>query len=105
MDYELSDAHKLIRDTARRVAREKVAPRAAEMDESGEYPEDVFAAYRDVGLLGLSIPEEYGGSGAGFLALALAVEEIGELVAFLCGPDASYVHGQAINIDGGRVMQ
>ncbi|MDO8612676.1 MAG: SDR family oxidoreductase [Dehalococcoidia bacterium] len=31
-------------------------------------------------------------------------EEIGELVAFLCGPDASYVHGQAINIDGGRVM-
>src|SRR3990170_1052607 len=32
-------------------------------------------------------------------------EEIGELVAFLCGPDASYVHGQAINIDGGRVMQ
>jgi NAD(P)-dependent dehydrogenase (short-subunit alcohol dehydrogenase family) len=30
--------------------------------------------------------------------------EVGELVAFLCGPDASYVHGQAINIDGGRVM-
>ena len=76
MDYELSDAHKLIRNTARRVAREKVAPRAAEMDERGEYPEDVFAAFRDVGLLGLSIPEEYGGSGAGFLALALAVEEI-----------------------------
>ena len=76
MDYELSDAHKLIRNTARRVAREKVAPRAAEMDETGEYPEDVFAAYRDVGLLGLSIPQEYGGSGAGFLALALAVEEI-----------------------------
>ncbi|MFQ5880524.1 MAG: acyl-CoA dehydrogenase family protein, partial [Dehalococcoidia bacterium] len=76
MDYELSDAHRLIRDTARRVAREKVAPRAAEMDESGKYPEDVFAAYRDVGLLGLSIPQEYGGSGAGFLALALAVEEV-----------------------------
>src|SRR3970040_1922707 len=73
---ELSDAHKLIRDTARRVAREKIAPRAAELDESGEYPQDIFAAYRDVGLLGLSIPQEYGGSGAGFLALALAVEEI-----------------------------
>src|SRR3972149_3484432 len=76
MDYELSDAHKLIRDTARRVAREKVAPRAAELDETGEYPQDIFAAYRDVGLLGLSIPQEYGGSGAGFLALALAVEEV-----------------------------
>src|SRR3989304_10531729 len=76
MDYELSDAHKLIRDTARRVAREKVAPRAAEMDETGEYPDDIFATYRDVGLLGLPIPTEYGGSGAGFLALALAIEEV-----------------------------
>jgi alkylation response protein AidB-like acyl-CoA dehydrogenase len=75
MDYELSDAHKLIRDTARRIAREKVAPRAAELDESGEYPEDIFRVFAEAGLLGLTIPEQYGGSGAGFLALALAVEE------------------------------
>lgn len=101
MDYELSDAHKLIRDTARRVAREKVAPRAAEMDETGEYPEEVFAAYRDVGLLGLSIPQEYGGSGAGFLALALAVEEI----AKYCNSSAlilllSALSTQPINLGG-----
>jgi len=76
MDYELSDAHKLIRNTARRIAREKVAPRAAELDESGVYPEDIFQVFAEAGLLGLTIPEEYGGSGAGFLALALAVEEI-----------------------------
>jgi acyl-CoA dehydrogenase len=75
MDYELSDAQKLIRDTARRIAREKVAPRAAELDESGEYPEDIFRVFAEAGLLGLTIPEQYGGSGAGFLALALAVEE------------------------------
>ena len=75
MDYELSDAHRLIRDTARRIAREKVAPRAAELDESGVYPEDIFRVFAEAGLLGLTIPEEYGGSGAGFLALALAVEE------------------------------
>jgi len=75
MDYELSDAHKLIRDTARRIARQKVAPRAAELDESGEYPHDIFAVFAEAGLLGLTIPEVYGGSGAGFLALALAVEE------------------------------
>jgi len=75
MDYELSDAHKLIRDTARRIAREKVAPRSAELDESGIYPEDIFQVFAEAGLLGLTIPEEYGGSGAGFLALALAVEE------------------------------
>ncbi len=75
MDYELSDAHKLIRDTARRIAREKVAPRSAELDESGVYPEDIFQVFAEAGLLGLTIPEKYGGSGAGFLALALAVEE------------------------------
>jgi len=98
---ELSDAHKLIRDTARRVAREKVAPRAAELDETGEYPQDIFAAYRDVGLLGLSIPQEYGGSGAGFLALALAVEE----VAKYCNSSAlilllSALSTQPINLGG-----
>ena len=75
MDYELSDAHKLIRDTSRRIAREKVAPRSAELDESGVYPEDIFQVFAQAGLLGLTIPEQYGGSGAGFLALALAVEE------------------------------
>ncbi len=75
MDYELSDAHKLIRSTAKRIAREKVAPRAAELDESGIYPEDIFQVFAEAGLLGLTIPEQYGGSGAGFLALALAVEE------------------------------
>ena len=50
MDYELSDAHKLIRDTARRIAREKVAPRSAELDESGEYPEDLFQVFAEAGL-------------------------------------------------------
>jgi alkylation response protein AidB-like acyl-CoA dehydrogenase len=75
MDYELSDAHRLIRDTARRIAREKVAPRSAELDESGIYPEDIFQVFAEAGLLGLTIPEKYGGSDAGFLALALAVEE------------------------------
>ncbi|MEO8458805.1 MAG: acyl-CoA dehydrogenase family protein, partial [Chloroflexota bacterium] len=73
MDYELTDTHKLIRDTSRRIAREKVAPRAAELDESGVYPEDIFQVFAEAGLLGLTIPEKYGGAGAGFLALALAV--------------------------------
>jgi hypothetical protein len=75
VDYELTDAHKLIRDTARRIARERIAPRAAAIDEEGEYPHDVFALFREAGFTGLTIPPEYGGSGAGFLAMALAVEE------------------------------
>ena len=101
MDYELSDAHKLIRDTARRIAREKVAPRAAEMDETGEYPHDIFGVFAEAGLLGLTIPEKYGGSGAGFLALALAVEE----VAKHCNSSAlilllSALSTQPINLGG-----
>ncbi len=75
MDFELSEEHKLIRDTTRRIARERIAPRAAEIDETEEYPEDIFQVYREAGLLGLSIPQEYGGAGAGVLALCLAVEE------------------------------
>jgi len=101
MDYELSDAHKLIRDAARRIAREKVAPRAAEMDETGEYPHDIFGVFAEAGLLGLTIPEKYGGSGAGFLALALAVEE----VAKHCNSSAlilllSALSTQPINLGG-----
>jgi alkylation response protein AidB-like acyl-CoA dehydrogenase len=75
MDFHLTEEHRLIQETARRIARERVAPRAAELDETGEYPHDLFEAYREVGLLGLTIPQEYGGSGAGTLPLALAVEE------------------------------
>ncbi len=75
MDFQLTEEQRLIQDTARRIARERIAPRAAELDETGEYPHDIFEAFRDVGLLGLTIPESYGGSGVGTLPLALAVEE------------------------------
>ena len=75
MDFELSEEHKMIRETARRIARERIAPRAAEIDEKEEYPHDIFQVFREAGLLGLSIPQEYGGAGAGILALCLAVEE------------------------------
>jgi alkylation response protein AidB-like acyl-CoA dehydrogenase len=75
VDYELTDTHRLIRDTARRIARERVQPRAAQIDEEGRYPDDIFALFRQAGLLGLTVPAAYGGGGAGFLALALAVEE------------------------------
>lgn len=78
MDFELSAAHKEVRERARRIAREVVAPRAAEIDERGTYPHDIFAAFREAGLLALSFPTEYGGSGAGTLGLALATEEVGK---------------------------
>jgi alkylation response protein AidB-like acyl-CoA dehydrogenase len=76
VDFELSEELAALRDTVRRVARERVAPRAREIDTSGEYPQDVFDAFRAADLLGLCVPVEYGGSGAGILGLALAIEEV-----------------------------
>lgn len=58
------------------MAQEKVKPRARELDESGEYPEDVFRVFADAGLFGLCFPEAWGGSGAGILGLTLAIEEV-----------------------------
>src|SRR5579862_4248060 len=65
-----------LRDVVRRLARDKVRPRAREIDKSGEYPADLFEAFRDAGLLGLCIPEAYGGAGAGILGLTVAIEEV-----------------------------
>ena len=76
MEFQLTEAQRLIQETARRIAKERVAPRAAELDETEAYPHDIFEAFRDVGLLGLTLPEAYGGSAAGTLPLALAVEEV-----------------------------
>ena len=76
VDFCLSEEHELLRQSVRRLAQDKVRPRAREIDRSGEYPEDLFEAFRDAGLLGLCLPEELGGSGAGILGLALAIEEV-----------------------------
>ena len=82
MDFQLSEEHRLIQETARRIAKERIAPRAAEIDETSQYPDDIFEAFREVGLLGLTIPEQYGGSGVGVLAMALAVEEASKYCCF-----------------------
>lgn len=65
-----------MRETVIRLARDKIAPRAAEIDEKGEFPYDIFEEYRKTGLLGLAYPESYGGAGMGTLGLVLAVEEV-----------------------------
>lgn len=76
MDFHLTAEQDMIRQTARRITREVIAPRSAALDETGEYPEDIFQVLRETGLTGLWFPEEYGGSGAGTLGLGLAVEEV-----------------------------
>src|SRR5207244_5234938 len=76
MDFALSEELVALQESVRRLAQDKVRPRAREIDESNEYPEDLFELFRDAGLLGLVIPEAYGGSGAGILGLSIAVEEV-----------------------------
>jgi alkylation response protein AidB-like acyl-CoA dehydrogenase len=76
MDFELTDELAALRDSVRRIAQEKVKPRAREIDTTSQYPNDIFEAFQKADLLGLCIPEEYGGSGAGILGLTLAIEEV-----------------------------
>src|SRR5713101_9656162 len=74
--FYLTDEQRAIRDLARDIARERIAPRAAHVDETGEYPREQLAALAKQGLMGLHIPEQYGGSAAGALAFCLAAEEV-----------------------------
>jgi alkylation response protein AidB-like acyl-CoA dehydrogenase len=76
VDFELSDELAELQATVRKLAQERVAPRAREIDETEKYPDDLFALFVDAGLTGLCIPEEYGGAGAGILGLTIAIEEV-----------------------------
>lgn len=76
MIFELDQEYVDLAQSVRRLATDKVAPRAREIDLSGEYPTDIFEAFRDAGLLGLCLPREFGGSGAGILGLTVAIEEV-----------------------------
>ena len=76
MDFELSAEQRLFRDTVRAFAEAEIRPVAAEMEASGEYPERIVGKMRQLGLFGLTIPEEFGGMAADLLSYALAFEEI-----------------------------
>jgi len=76
MDFELSDELAALQETCRRIAQDKVKPRAREIDDTEEYPQDLFEVFRDAGMLGLCIPTEIGGGGAGILGLTIAIEEV-----------------------------
>jgi alkylation response protein AidB-like acyl-CoA dehydrogenase len=74
--YYLSDDQRAIRDLAREIARERIAPHAAHVDETGEYPAEQLKLLGQQGLMGLHIPEAYGGTASGSLAFCLAAEEV-----------------------------
>src|SRR5438094_222535 len=74
--FDLTDEQRQVRDLVRALARERVAPLAAQVDETETYPTDQLTSLGEQGLMGLYIPEAYGGAGLGALAFCLAVEEI-----------------------------
>ena len=87
MSFELTEAQRDLQARARRLAEDVIAPRAAGIDRSEEYPWDNVAALKDAGFLGMAIPRAYGGQGLGYLEAVLVIEEL----AKACGVTARIV--------------
>ena len=83
--FYLTDDQRAIRDLARKIARERIAPHAAHYDETEQYPEESMKAILDSGLFGIWVPEEWGGTDMGCLALSVVTEEI----AWACAATAT----------------
>jgi len=78
VNFALSDDQRQVQELVRRIARERVAQRANEIDRSADYPQDMFELLREIGLFTLPFPAEYGGSGS-LLSACIAVEELGRV--------------------------
>ena len=81
MSLTLTPEHEMIRQTARKFAQERIAPIAAHYDESGEFPHETVMEMGRLGLMGIEVPEEYGGAGMDTIAYVLAMEEISKVDA------------------------
>jgi len=79
--YGLNEAQRMIRDMVREYAHDAIEPRAAEIDRNNRFPKETFDEMAEMGLMGLPIPEEYGGGGADYLSYAVAIEEIARVCA------------------------
>ncbi len=88
--FPLTSEHEMIRQASRDFARKEIAPIAAEYDETGEFPYGTVRKMGEMGLMGIEVPEEYGGAGMDTLAYVLALEEI-------CKVDAS--HGTIMSVN------
>jgi short/branched chain acyl-CoA dehydrogenase len=76
LNFDLDPEHELVRSTVREFAQERVAPVAEELDREGRFPYELVAELGELGLMGMTIPEEFGGAGADTIAYAIAVEEL-----------------------------
>ncbi len=76
MNFDLSEEHELLRRTVRDFAEERIAPVAEELDREHRFPYEIVAELAELGLMGIPIPEEYGGGGGDTLSYTLAIEEL-----------------------------
>jgi short-chain 2-methylacyl-CoA dehydrogenase len=76
VDFDLSEEHELLRRTVRDFAEKRIAPLAEELDREHRFPYDLVAELAELGLMGIPIPEEYGGGGGDTLSYTIAVEEL-----------------------------
>ena len=76
MNFDLDHEHELVRSTVREFAQQRVAPVAEELDHESRFPYELIGELADLGLMGMTIPEEYGGAGTDTLSYAIAVEEL-----------------------------
>ncbi|MDR0925896.1 MAG: acyl-CoA dehydrogenase [Hungatella sp.] len=81
MEFKLNDEQELLRDTIREFVEAEIAPIAAELDREERFPEELIPQLGEIGVMGIPIPEEYGGVGMGDLECAMAVEEISKACA------------------------
>ena len=81
MDFSFSEEQLAIRDTIRELVQDKVAPRAAEIDEKAEYPKDIEELFAENGVLAIPIPEQYGGISGSSVTICMATEEIAKACA------------------------
>ncbi|SIS86342.1 isovaleryl-CoA dehydrogenase [Insolitispirillum peregrinum] len=76
LNFDLGESADMLRDSVARFAADQIAPRAAEIDRSNEFPADLWRKFGDLGVLGITVEEEYGGAGLGYLEHVVAMEEI-----------------------------
>lgn len=76
MDFALSEEQVMIRDMCREFTREVIAPRAEELEKTGDYPYDIVDRMGELGMMGIPFPEEHGGGGGDWVSMGLCIEEI-----------------------------
>ena len=76
LQFDLGDDIAMLRDSLQQFTAAEITPRAAEIDRNDQFPMDLWRKFGELGVLGMTVPEEYGGTDMGYLAHVIAMEEI-----------------------------